>query len=281
MSLLDCLKNLFSKPQTPAQPSQSVSSTKKLSYAEKELLAVRRTTLADVQQLSGFPFKWNHRLEKSIQPHGHPFAYMDIVGENISITLSELEKMNLQIEHSKTLCKEIPTSLRIPTSDIVFTKSAIDGYSRLILSPITHDGEPAKIPVCLTFTTDPARKDTTHGDIHYSAAGTVEKAELYFWRRNAGYHFYFDAIDSALVLSRIEKTVTSAGGGNSTVIYKGAHILEFEANLAKTEQDFAWLQTHLPEQCPKSISGYRRMKTQNTKNFQALRALAMEQGREI
>lgn len=46
-------------------------------------------------------------------------------------------------------------------------------------------------------------------------------------------------------------------------------------------RDFSWLQANIPGKCPKSISGYRRMKTQNTKNFQVLKALAAEMGREI
>lgn len=274
MGLFDFLKELFSKPQTPTKPSKAGSSAKKLTYYEKELLAVRRTTLADVQQLTGFPFRWNHRLEKLIQPNSHPFAYMDIVGENISIALSELETMNMHIEHSKTLCKQLPASLRIPTNEIVFTRSTTKGYSRLILSPITHDGNPTKLPVCLSFMTDLDRKDTTHGDIHYGATGTIEKVEVYFWRRGNGYFLYYDTVDNSFVLSRVEDASRS-------IIYKGKHLLEREANLEKTEQDFAWIQAHLPDQCPKSITSYRRMKTQNTKNFQALQALAAEKGRTI
>lgn len=50
---------------------------------------------------------------------------------------------------------------------------------------------------------------------------------------------------------------------------------------ANDEEDFRWLQTHFPDYCPKSSTGYRRMKTQNTKNFQKLKQLAAELGKEI
>lgn len=46
-------------------------------------------------------------------------------------------------------------------------------------------------------------------------------------------------------------------------------------------RDYRWIQEHIPEKCPKTISSYRRMKTQNTKNFQALQALAAEKGKTL
>lgn len=45
--------------------------------------------------------------------------------------------------------------------------------------------------------------------------------------------------------------------------------------------DYDWLKEHFPEKCPASATGYRRMKTQNTKNYQTLKRLASELGREI
>lgn len=58
-------------------------------------------------------------------------------------------------------------------------------------------------------------------------------------------------------------------------------VIEAEIRRGNELRDFLWLQTYLPSKCPKSISSYRRMKTQNTKNFQTLKALAAEQGRDI
>lgn len=46
-------------------------------------------------------------------------------------------------------------------------------------------------------------------------------------------------------------------------------------------RDYRWILEHFPEKCPKTISSYRRMKKQNTKNFQLLKTMAADLGREI
>lgn len=57
--------------------------------------------------------------------------------------------------------------------------------------------------------------------------------------------------------------------------------IKAEIRRGQEQRDFEWLQTNIPDKCPKSVSSFRRMKTQNTKNYQALQALAAEQGRKI
>lgn len=44
---------------------------------------------------------------------------------------------------------------------------------------------------------------------------------------------------------------------------------------------FKWLQQNLPAICPKTLSGFRRMKTQNTKNYQKIVTEARKLGYEI
>lgn len=63
--------------------------------------------------------------------------------------------------------------------------------------------------------------------------------------------------------------------------YWEEHKGEFQAKLAAEEKDFAWIQANLPDKCPKTISSYRRMKTQNSKGYQALKQAAAELGRDI
>lgn len=63
--------------------------------------------------------------------------------------------------------------------------------------------------------------------------------------------------------------------------YYEDHMIEIEASRGQESRDFFWLQENIPTKCPKSLSGFRRMKTQNTKNYQALKQLAAEKGREI
>lgn len=282
MHILEFLKNLF-RTETIAQVSEITSTpctvaAKKLSYAEKELIAVKRTTIQDLQQLYNFPFSWNARLEKYTEPNGHPFAFMDIVGSNTSAALSELEKINVYISQSKLLCNKVPKDLQIPTKDIIFKRSNDKGYSRLICSPVSYSGERTEIPITLSFMTDLDRRDTTHGDLCYGQDGSIQKATIYFWRKGTGHFFYYEKVLGNLVLSKIEHTNLR---NEKTILYKGQHILELEAQKAQEEDDYAWLQVNLADQCPKSISSYRRMKTQNTKNYQTLQQLAANLGRDI
>lgn len=58
-------------------------------------------------------------------------------------------------------------------------------------------------------------------------------------------------------------------------------VIDTEVQRGNELRDFLWLQTAIPEKCPKTISSYRRMKTQNTKNYQVLQAFAAENGRKI
>ena len=283
MGLFGFLKNLFSAQQTKdhSEAKESANSPKKLTYSEKELLAVQRTTQSDIAQLTKFPYLWNRPIEKLIQQNTHPFVYMDIVGPNIAIAKKELEKMNQNIEQSKKLCSALPKSLCIPVGDIVFRRSIKNGYTRLICSPITHTGAQTSSPISLLFMTDLTRDtNTTHGELHYNRNGKVSKADIFFWRAGlGGFFLYYEDVDGTLSLSRIE--APNSKSGERSVIYKGPHILAREERLAKEEKDFAWLQSNIPDKCPKAIAGYRKMKTQNSKNYQELQKLAAEKGRKI
>lgn len=59
------------------------------------------------------------------------------------------------------------------------------------------------------------------------------------------------------------------------------NIIEVEVRRGREARDFQWLQDKFPDKCPKSLTGYRRMKTQNTKNFQILYQLAADAGKEL
>lgn len=64
-------------------------------------------------------------------------------------------------------------------------------------------------------------------------------------------------------------------------LYFERHRAEIEAQWAADKRDYKWLQENLPDICPKSYSGYKRMKNGNTKNYQVIIAKAKEMGREI
>lgn len=58
-------------------------------------------------------------------------------------------------------------------------------------------------------------------------------------------------------------------------------IIDIEYQRGLEAKDFAWIQINLPHMCPKSISSFRRIKTQNTKNYQQLQKAAADLGRKI
>lgn len=270
------------KKQELTQEPVKIKKQDKLSYADKELIMVQRVKLKDMQQFQSFRFQWNREIQKSIQPHGHPFAYMDLNSSNIEIAKSELRSMNSIISNTHDLAPAIPKNICIPVDEIVFKPSNLHGYTRLICNPFTSSGEISQYPVVLSFMTDlDSGIDTTHGELFYGKCGNVEKATIYFWRRRKGYFFYFDTVNNALVLSKVELSDAAGVYAPPSVIYKGKHILEMEAKRKEEEKDYAWIKKNIPEKCPKSASGYRRMKAQNTKNYQILKQLAAELGREI
>lgn len=273
MGLLSTLKKIFSaqSPVTNEPIRTPASSEKKLTYAEKELLAVQRTTQNDVQQLKGFPYTWNRPIEKFIKTNGHPFVYMDIVGDNLAIAKAEIAKINDCIERDKKLSSALRKIKCLPISEMIFRRCIDTGYSRLILNPVTYDGKPSKYPVLLFFMSDPGNSNYS-GSIFYGQDGTIQKAEVFIGY--SSYFLYYEVYEGDLILDRAEDV-------SRTIIYKGKRLLDYEANLEKTEKDYEWLQANIPDKCPTSISGYRRMKSQNTKNYQALRQLAADLGREI
>ena len=60
-----------------------------------------------------------------------------------------------------------------------------------------------------------------------------------------------------------------------------ATMIEREYHRGEEARIYEWLQQNLPDICPKSISSFRRMKNQNTKNYQRLAEEARKLGREI
>ena len=58
-------------------------------------------------------------------------------------------------------------------------------------------------------------------------------------------------------------------------------IIETESKRRQETLDFQWIQNNIPDKCPKSISSYRRMKTQNTKNYQLIQQIAAERGYKL
>ena len=59
------------------------------------------------------------------------------------------------------------------------------------------------------------------------------------------------------------------------------HMIEREYQRGISKRHYKWIQKNLPDLCPKSISGYTRMKNSNSKNFQKIVAAAKDLGYNI
>lgn len=57
--------------------------------------------------------------------------------------------------------------------------------------------------------------------------------------------------------------------------------IAYVAREKKDHADYAWIRENLPDLLPKTFSGYRRMKTMNTANFQKLQSKALELGYKL
>lgn len=265
-----------------SQDGQRSSTQQKLSYADKESILAKQVTTRDMVQFSGLPYHLNCPVRLFNEPHGHAHAYIDLTGQNISAAIVELEQMNARIRTDSCVSSKIPSGLQIPVGEIVFTPSKEHGYTKLLCTPYTFDGKVAEVPLSLVFMTDlDGEKDTTHGTLYYAPDGRVQKADIYFWRRHKGFFFYYDTLDRSFVLSKVEMSNNSRGYRPPEVVYQDPYWAAQELARKKENSDFRWLQTNLPDKCPKSVSGFRRMKHNNSKNFQALVSEAARRGRDI
>ena len=273
MGLFDFLKKKIPVGTTTLSRAQNPQ-TQELSFADKERITVERVVIEDMQKLTSLPYVWNSNIKKFIVPNGHPFAYMDLFGPNIDIAKQALEQINALISATAKVSSGVPNRITIPIEKIVFSPQKYHGYTRLICTPYTFTGESSKYPASLSFMTDLSNNSvSTHGDIFYGHDGEIKKASIFCWRKNGGFAFYCTTVDGVLVLEKVEH--------DGDQIYKAPHILALETKKAQEVKDFAWIQEYLPDKCPKNITGFRRMKTQNTKNYQLLKQLAAEMGREI
>lgn len=178
----------------------------KISYAEKELTMVQRVTLDDMKALN-MPFVCNAEIKKFIKKGGHPFAYMDIVGENLRIFREEIEKMNKIINQSLKEYTQLPKRLKIDVGKLVYYSERY-GYTRILCEPKTYEGNLSEYPVTLSFMTDLSNLDNnTHGELVYGLSGKIEKAKICFWKNRKHAFLTYKTIDGILTLSEIDSNL--------------------------------------------------------------------------
>ena len=188
-------------PQKPKSPQKKRSAKKeKIDWREKELITVQNITTDDMKELN-MPFVCNTEVKKYIHEGNHPFAYMEILGENVCVVKAEIKKMNAIIKECIKDYPSIPQNLSIPASSLVF-QSPNYGYTRIMCTPKTYEGNQSKYPYTLYFCTDLSKRgNTTHGELTYGQDGKVQKATVVFWINNNQFGFNFKMIDGKLTFT--------------------------------------------------------------------------------
>ena len=180
-----------------------------MSISEEKMALVKITTDSHLQQLSGFPFVWNQRLQKKIEPNGYSFCYMDITGSNILAVKNELTSLNLRIQ--RDCINEGLPSLFIPVTELVFKNQDQWKHTTLVCSPINLNYSFSYYPITLSFTTpipiycSPATSPynvTTNGDLVYGLDGILKRAHVCFWRYGKGYLFNYNTVDGVFQLTQ-------------------------------------------------------------------------------
>lgn len=181
----------------------------KMTDRDKKLYLVQHTYTEDMREVPNLPFKINCEVKRFIKENCHPFAYMDVIAENIVFVKDELCRVNTLIRRdcSKNSC--IPCDLEIPIDEIVFDeKIDVNDRSKIICAPKTLSGKIAKYPYSVKFNTDMKRfykeSHSTHGELAYNQKGEIYSANIYFWRQHRGFFFYYKSIDGVLSLIKIE-----------------------------------------------------------------------------
>lgn len=198
------LQAMKPKPKKQAQPTtrKKRAPKEKIDWREKELVTVQNITTGDMQELD-MPFVCNTEVKKYIHEGNHPFAYMEIFGENVSIVKSEIKKMNAIIKEGVRDYPSIPQNLSIPASSLVF-QSPNYGYTRIMCTPKTYEGNKSKYPYTLYFCTDLSKRgNTAHGELTYGQDGKVQKATVVFWRNNNQFVLNFKMVDEKLTFTDI------------------------------------------------------------------------------
>lgn len=278
--------DIFKKGKTVVKETQSM-----LTYADKERILVERMTGKDVQQFTAMPYDLNCPLRKYNEPGAHAFAYMDLTSKNIRVAKSELQKLNVVIDYAREKIPLIPKWARIDVDKIVFHNYSKDyGYTRLMCSPYTYGGKIERFPLTLFFISFQSKYligVEVNGKIKYSIDGRIALAKVNCWNRGSlerpagGWQYIFFDNEGDLTMREILSTIKPDEYGKPTPIYKCPELLEEERQKEQDRQTLQWLQEKLPSIAPKSLSGFRRMRTTNSKNYQKIVEEAAKLGKQI
>lgn len=265
----------------------------KLSYVEKETIIVKQITTETMLQFSNLPYDLNFPIKKYIKEGGHPFAYIDLNLYNQSIAKKHIFQLEKIIDENRYKIPLLKEKYYIDADKTVFIQYDDSyGYTRLMCTPYNVDGKISKYPLNLTFMTkSDSKKYQFIGYIYYGLGGNIKKADVHIWIEDVpytgadGWSFYFSSFDDKLILEQAKTTLKLDERNMPSVVYQDKSLIEYEQRKEREKefdiQNFQWLQKNLPDICPKSLAGFRRMRTANSKNYQLLVKEAQMLGKNI
>lgn len=215
---------------------------------------------------------------------GHPYAYMEIKGQNIFVARKELEKLNNLLLNSNVIPSSLSKFLQINPQKMILKGTRMINPSVLICTPYDLTGKPSKTPLAFLFISEGGcGKLKWNGKIYYSGTGEILKAETYFWYRKSyevaayGWSVNYQYSGGALKVWQVAKNDT----GMPETLYMAPELQKYEHDRLVDKENYEWLQKTLPDICPKSISGYKRGKTANSPTYRKLVLEARKKGREL
>lgn len=276
----DIVENILSRTGKVIPDSYDRAADRRI--AQKILLT--KMTMHDMQRFDKLPYLWEGKLQKYYDASISPLVYMELKGDNAAIAKQAISFMNNHLSKAYMVKSSvpIPRGLSIPLDKISFQPFG-DYSCKLVCNPYTIDGGISPFPAKLVIVMGSSlERKSGSGDIVYDSEGRIAKASWGQWSDRTGFHLYYDTLDGHFVLSKVEKM---GGSTPPKLIYQDQYWVRLEAQKAlqraREQAEFDFLQKNFPTKCPKTVVGYRRMKTQNTPNFQQLQALAEKLGKRI
>lgn len=216
-TIFEFLKRFLEKPPQPIQYEP-----KGMSTAEKDRIITERATTAEMAALTMMPYQLDRPVRKYLEPHGHPFAWIEFDEYNEIVAKNELAGINGYIDECKLYCRQIPRKLAIPVERIMFHEyDSSYGYTRLICRPLTVTGKPAKYPLLLRFMTDErSAGDFVTGELSYGRDGSIMKGTVTIWERGVMYQFILATVGRSLVVKEVKSSKKPDKNGLPSTIYQ-------------------------------------------------------------
>ncbi len=266
----------------PAKPEEVRSHTP--TYSEKEQILVERITTQDMLQFTKIPYDLNCPVHKFIEKNSHPFAYINLNAKNQKIAKGHLLELDRMIDEVRPQIASLRSDYFIDVQKAEFCDySRYYGYSRLICTPYTFKGAISKIPLSLIFMSRlDIKKYWFSGEINYDQGGKPLRGRVSIAKENGTFWlFTFNTINGEFLLEKAQTLLNPDAYGVQGTVYKHPYLILLDQEAEKQAQTFQWLQENLPALCPKSLSGFRRMRTTNSKNYQKLVAEAAKMGKQL